>query len=202
MKKALAGVLAVALAGLMVGSAMAQVPNVQVYFDASWTQTQADCPGGAPFAGPPVELYVVMNNWNMNISAVDFSISYPLALLWVADNLPDSEGLSVSIGQSPTGIAVAWANCCPPDGFLPVLALKPLVLWGICDCNNHTVGDPNAMPQALVVGGYGALGKTNPTAVRKEDFVEFNGVGMTSLICPGPIAVQPSTWGQVKALYR
>jgi len=72
--------------------------------------------------------------------------------------------------------------------------LLPFVLWGPCDCNQG--------PQPLVVGGYTPLGKTSPTAVRKEDFAEFQGVGMTSLICAGVIATEPSTWGQVKALYR
>ncbi len=193
MKKALAGVLAVALAGVMAGSAIAQVPNVQVYFDAAHTQTQTQCPGGAPFSGPPVELYVVMNNWNMNITGVDFSISYPPALQWLGDNLPDPL-TSILIGASPTGVAVAYANCCAQDGFQAVEVLRPLVLWGVCDCNQG--------PQPIVVGGYTPLGKTSPSAVRKEDFQEFSGVGMTSLICPGFIATEQSTWGQVKALYR
>jgi hypothetical protein len=193
MKRALAGVLAVVMTGVLAGSAMAQVPNIQVYFDTAHTQTQATCPGGAPFAGPPVELYVVMNNWNMNITGVDFSISYPPSLLWLGDNLPDPE-TQVLIGNSPTGVAIAYANCCYQNGFQSVEVLRPLVLWGNCDCNQP--------PQAVVVGGYTPLGKTQPSAVRKEDFQEFSGVGMTSLICPGAIATEPTTWGQVKALYR
>jgi hypothetical protein len=193
MNKALAGVLAVALAGLVAGSAMAQVPNVQVYFDASWTQTQANCPGGPT---GPFELYVVANNWNMNVSALDFSISYPPALAWIGDIIPDPS-IESSIGFSPTGVIVGWGGCCIPDGFLPILLLKPFVQWGPCDC-----ADLSSNPQAIVVGGYTPLGKTTPTAVRLEDFSEHAGVGMTSLICPGPIAVQSSTWGGVKALYR
>lgn len=193
MKKALAGVLAVALTGVIVGSAIAQVPNVQVYFDPNHTQTQAMCPASPPFAGPPVELYVVMNNWNMNVTGVDFSISYPPAMAWLGDNLPDPL-TSVSIGNSPTGIAIAYANCCAQDGFQAIEVLRPLILWGNCDCNQG--------PQPVVVGGYTPLGKNQPSAVRKEDFAEFSGVGMTSLICPGPIATEQSTWGQVKALYR
>jgi len=193
MKKALAGVLAVALVGVMAGSAMAQVPNVQVYFDPNYTQTQAQCPGTPPFLGLPVELHVVMNIWNMNVTGVDFSISYPPALMWLNDTLPDPLTM-VSIGDSPGGIAIAYANCCDQDGFQPIEVLKPVVLWGVCDCNQP--------PQALVVGGYAPLGKTTPSAIRKEDFVEFSGLGMTSLICPGPIATEQSTWGQVKALYR
>jgi len=188
MKTALAGVLAGALAGLVAGSAMAQVPNVQVYFDPNWTQTQSNCHP----QGPPEELYVVCNNWNMSVSGVDFSISYPPALAWLTDNPPDE--YSAQVGQSPTGVAVAWGDCCPQNGFLPFLALKPLVLWGECDCN---LG-----PYAIAVGGYTPLGKTHPSAVRTGDFVEFSGVGMTSLICPGQIAVESSTWGAVKALYR
>jgi hypothetical protein len=79
MKKALAGVLAVALAGVMAGSAIAQVPNVQVYFDPGFSETQASCPGGPP-GTVLANLYVVMNNWNMNVTGVDFSISYPPSL--------------------------------------------------------------------------------------------------------------------------
>jgi hypothetical protein len=192
MKKALAGVLAVALAGLMAGSAIAQVPNVQVYFDPALTQTQAECPGGPP-GTVLADLFVAMNNWNMNVTGVDFSISYPPQLNWLVDNLPDPDTM-VAIGASPGGIAIAWANCCAQNGFQSILALIPKVLWGPCDCNGG--------PYPLVVGGYTPLGKTQPSAVRKEDFQEFSGLGMTSLICPGPVATEQSTWGQVKALYR
>jgi hypothetical protein len=189
MKKALAGVLAVALIGVIAGSAMAQVPNIQVYFDPNHTQTQTTCGQ----AGTPATLYVVMNNWNMNVTGVDFSIAYPPSLIWAADQLPDPS-TSNSIGTSPTGIAIAYANCCFLNGFLNNEILEPIVIWGPCDCNNG--------PQPLTVGGYAPLGKTQPTAIRKEDFTEFSGLGMTSLICAGAIATEPTTWGQVKALYR
>jgi len=189
MKKALAGVLAVALVGVLTGSAMAQAPNIQVYFDPAHTQTQATC----GTQGSIATLYVVMNNWNMNVTGVDFSINYSSALIWLGDNLPDPL-TQTAIGQSPTGIAIAYANCCYLNGFQSNEVLLPLVLWGPCDCN--------AGPKPVVVGGYTPLGKTQPSAVRKEDFQEFSGIGMTSLICPGVIATEPSTWGQVKALYR
>lgn len=188
MKRALAGVLAVVMTGVLAGSAMAQVPNIQVYFDLSHTQTQRDC---GP-QGTPDSLFVVMNNWNMNVAGVDFSITYPSVMIWLGDNLPDPS-TQVKIGTSPSGIAIAYANCCFQNGFQSVEVLRPLVLWGPCDCSS---------PKSVVVGGYTPLGKTQPTAVRKEDFQEFSGVGMTSLICPGAIATEPTTWGQVKALYR
>jgi hypothetical protein len=189
MKKALAGVLAVALVGVIAGSAMAQVPNVQVYFDPAHTQTQRSC----GVTNSLDSLYVVMNNWNMNVTGVDFSIQFPAAMIYLADNLPDPL-TQQKIGQSPTGIAIAYANCCYLNGFLSNDVLHVLFLWGPCDCN--------AGPKSVIVGGYTPLGKTQPSAVRKEDFAEFSGVGMTSLICPGIIATEPTTWGQVKALYR
>lgn len=188
MNKALAGVLAVALVGVIAGSAMAQVPNIQVYFDPAHTQTQRNC--GQP--GSVDSLFVVMNNWNMNVTGVDFSISYPSVTIWIGDNLPDPS-TQTRIGTSPTGIAIAYANCCFLNGFLSVEVLHPLIVWGPCDCNS---------PKSVVVGGYTPLGKTQPSAIRREDFQEFSGLGMTSLICPGAIATEPSTWGQVKALYR
>ncbi|HET6348067.1 MAG TPA: hypothetical protein VFH88_03195 [Candidatus Krumholzibacteria bacterium] len=193
MRKALAGVLAVALIGVLAGSAMAQVPNIQVYFDAAATQTQTDC----GTANTVANLYVVMNNWNFSITGVDFTIEYPSVLTWLGDNLPDPL-TQVAIGNSPTGIAIAYANCCPLDGFTPALCLIPSVLWGPCDCNTG--------PKAVVVHGYGwgtpSIEKPYPTAIRKDDYAEFTGIGMTSLICPGNVAVQETTWGQVKALYR
>ena len=70
MKKALVAVLGIALLCVFACFAMAQVPNVQVYFDAAHTQTQTYC---GP-SGNLTTLYVVMNNWNMNITGVDFSI--------------------------------------------------------------------------------------------------------------------------------
>jgi hypothetical protein len=190
MKKALAGVLAVALVGVLAGSAMAQVPNIQVYFDLAHTQTQTNC--GDP--GSPTFLYVVMNNWNFNISGVDFSIAYPPSLAYVADQVPDPL-TQIPLGASPGGLAIAYANCCFLDGTQSVEIDRVLAIWTPnCSCSSG--------PQPVVVGGYTPLGKTQPSAVRKEDFTEHAGVGMTSLICAGPIATEPSTWGQVKALYR
>jgi hypothetical protein len=202
MKKALAGVLAASFVGLMAAGAMAQVPNLQVYFDANYTQTQANC----GVAGTVQDMYVVMNNWNMYVLGVDFSIDYPASALFISgETLPAG---SISLGGSNSdsgsgagsgGIAIAWGL--PQNGYSPVLALTVSGIWlGTCDCGNG--------PQALVVRGTHYAqppsngGKTAPSAIRWPDYVELAGVGMTSLICPGPVAVKEQTWGGVKALYR
>ncbi len=190
MKRALIAFLGIALVCVFVCSATAQVPNIQVYFDSEHSQTETACGG----AGTLTTLYVVMNNWNMNITGVDFSVSYPSSLIWLADILPDPS-TSVAIGQSTTGIAIAYANCCYLNGSVSQEVVQVLALWSPwCDCRFG--------PMPVVVGGYTPLGKTQPTAIRKEDFKQFSGIGMTSLTCYVPHAVEPSTWGQVKALYR
>jgi hypothetical protein len=202
MKKVLAGVLVASLVGLMAGAATAQVPNIQCYFNGnvafnSFNGTQlVACE--AP--GTPQNVYVVMNNWNMFVQAVEFSIDYPAALFRTGETAPAN---TLVIGGSPSnggtgGIAIAWNL--PQNGFDPLLALSVQTVWtSSCDCN--------AGPQALVVRGYnysnpGNGGNTDPVAVRWPDYAEFSGVGLTSLVCPGPVSTEETTWGGVKALYR
>ncbi len=189
MKKALVAVLGIALLCVFACFAMAQVPNVQVYFDAAHTQTQKVC---GP-TGSLTTLYVVMNHFNMNVIGVDFSVTHGSSLVWLADVLPNPSS-STSVGQSPTGIAITYAGCCFLNGFLNPEVLQVTMSWASCECGSET--------QPVVVGGYTPLGKTQPSAIRREDLVTFSGVGMTSLIWCAPVATQPSTWGRVKELYR
>ena len=74
MKRALAGVLAIAFVGLMAAGATAQVPFFQVYFDddsnGSYGETQAYC--GAPLASQ--NLYLVLLNANSFVAAVDYQV--------------------------------------------------------------------------------------------------------------------------------
>jgi hypothetical protein len=191
MKKALAGVLAVALAGVIAVSANAQVPNVQVYFDPYYNHTQSDC---MP-PNTPATLYVVANNFNMFVLGVDFMIHYPTVLSWLGDVLPVPFPGSTSLGNSPTGIGVTWAL--PQNGFNPLLVLAPTVLWLGCDCMQAPPGG-----YQILVDGYAPLGKPDPTGVRWPDYQEVPAVGMDARICPGVIATESTTWGGVKALYR
>lgn len=201
MKKALAGVLVASLVGLMAVAATAQVPNIQIYFNGnpafnSFNSTQANC----EFPGNARDLYVVLNNWNMFVQGVEFSIDYPAALFPAGETAPAN---TLTIGSSPSngghgGVAIAWQL--PQNGFVPLLALTAHV-FETADCNC------SGGPYALVVRGYyyGDLdngGNVHPQAVRWPDFAELDGVGMTSLICPGPVATEQTTWGGVKALYR
>lgn len=205
MKKALAGVLVASLVGLMAVAATAQVPNIQVYFNGnvafnSFSDTQADCQS----PGTNQDVYVVMNNWNMFIQAVEFSIDYPAAFFPLGENAPantlvigNSNSMTID-GPGTGGVAIAWNL--PQNGFNQLLALTVHGVWtGSCDCG--------AGPAPVVVKGYnysnpGNGGNLQPVAVRWPDFAEIGGIGLTSLICPGIVATEQTTWGGVKALYR
>ncbi len=197
MKRALAGVLAIAFVGLMAAGAVAQVPFFQVYFDddsnGSYGETQKGCGPVATFQS----LYLVANNANAFVAAVDYLVQLPVsgAMLYIGESRPVVPGGDLAIGATPAnnsieGLAVSYGL--PRNGFAPMLITTLNTMWtGQCDC---------AAPQPLAVGGF--PGKTSPAFVRWPDYVEFSAVGMTSLLCPGPVATESKTWGGVKALYR
>jgi hypothetical protein len=196
MKRALAGVLAIAFVGLMAAGAMAQIPFFQVYFDddsnGSFGETQAQCGTAAQQAN----LYVVALNWNMFVAAVDYQLFLPAALLYQMDTYPITPGGTLNIGNSFTGVALSYGL--PRNGFAPMLLSTVGVIWtGLCANDCALYG-----PQAIVVGPYPEGGKTAPSGVRWPDFAEFSAVGMTSLLCPGPVSTTETTWGGIKALYR
>jgi hypothetical protein len=192
MKRALAGVLAIAFVGLMAAGASAQVPFFQLFFDdnsnGSYGETQkTEC--GSPNSQQP--LYLVLQNANAFVAAVDYQIAFPPALLFLNDQYPVVPGGSLNLGDSQAGNAISYGL--PRNGFEPVLLVTINTLWtGVCDCG--------AGPSPLVVGGY--QGKSTPNFIRWPDYAEFSGVGMTSLLCPGPVAASEATWGGIKALYR
>jgi len=198
MKRALAGVLVAAIVGFSAGGASADaVPYFQVYFDdasnGSYGETQAVCGQ----VGMPVYLYVVARNFESWLAAIEYKIDFPPGLMYVGETLaPPSQGTILSIGNSEVGLTVSTSL--PRNGFGEpgVLISTIFAVWtGECYCQ--------AGPQPIVVGPYPYPNpKTHPSGVRWPDLVEIPAVGMTSLLCPGPVSTQESTWGGIKALYR
>jgi hypothetical protein len=188
MKKALAVVLAMALIGVCTGGAGAQVPFVHVYFDADYNETQSNCLPPGTFSN----LYVAALNLNMWVQAIDFKVTFPAALLYLGENVNVGPN-DLFIGSSPAGLAIAYNL--PQSGFQTILLTTILVQWtGACNCAGA--------PQAIVVVGYEPAINPDPTAVRWPDTTAIDLVGMTSLVCPGPVSTSTTTWGAVKALYR
>jgi hypothetical protein len=188
MKKALAVVLAMLLIGVCTGGALAQVPFVQAYFDADYNDTQSPCKN----PGTSSSLYVAALNLNDLISAVDFKVLFPPALLYAGETV-NAEASDPVIGNAQIGEAIAWQLA--KNGFETLLLTRVFVEWtGDCDCLQG--------PQALRVVGYDDVYSPNPTAVRFFGGAQFECVGMLSLICPGGVSTETTTWGGVKALYR
>lgn len=196
MKRALAGVLVAAIVGFSAGGASADaVPYFQVYFDdasnGSYGETQAVC----GLAGYPVYLYVVARNFESWLSAVEYEIDFPAGIMFVGDQFPPTQGQTLSIGNSDIGLAVSWSL--PRNGFgEPGVLISTIFAVWTADC--YCPG-----PAPIVVGPYPyPVPKTQPEGVRWPDLARLPAVGMTSLLCPGPVATQESTWGGIKALYR
>ncbi len=173
--------------------AFAQVPYIKVYADDTFSSTYH-----CGTQGVLHEFIVVLHNVPDVVSAVDFTIQYPPTMTWIGDQLPDARYVSkevITIGSSPTGIAVAWHNCCmqaaPPGE--PLVVLRPLIMW---------TGNCNFGCDTIEVSGYAPLGKQKPSYVRASDFTEHDALGMFTANDYCGVAVEPTTWGRVKALYR
>lgn len=170
-------------------SASAQVPYVQAYFDELHTVTVLDqCP-----TEPIGRLYIVAHNWGIFMSAIEYQIVYPPQITFLGDFI-DEENI-LSIGQSPTGIALAWKNI-PGLAFESLRLQEVSVAYTCTACNDQDI--------TITVVKHPASDPTQPNyLVRAVDFwlSEFWGVGMASVICP-TVPVEEATWGGIKALYR
>lgn len=191
MKRVLAVAVALALVGLVAHNANAQIPNVVVYFDAQYyTQTQIDCQGDMVTQN----WYIVANNLNTRIKAIEYAVQYPLAATHLADiDVPGA----ISFGTTDTGVATGYGST--PDGFLdafqPALLMTVLVQWHCDTC----LDPPGYSDQAVVVVPHLVTGFLR--AVRWPDDFLMPLVGMTSIICPEVVPVEETSWGQLKALY-
>ena len=181
--------LATIFVGLTAFRAYAQIPNVQWFFDANLTQTAFDCDGTTNQFG-----YIVAVNFNAFISAVEYKMDYPPTgdLIWRID-IPVNPN-QLNIGNTSVGVASAWSL--PLDCFQPTVIMQVLYDWSGCN-NCNPAANTN---QPIVAGPNPSSGRLR--FVRFPDNAEFDAIGMLSLVCPGTIPVEETTWGQVKALYE
>jgi hypothetical protein len=183
----LAVVLALALGAIMVGASSAQVPFFGVYFD-QWSSKEAlpppPCGNSCPGFGVPGYLWISLVNANMFVSGVEFAVSYPPEIMWLAD----TNTQPVVVGATPTGFSMAWAL--PQNGFFNIPVCKVVFVWNCDRCLRANI------PIVVVTHpSTGALGFT--------DFPQYNyrpAVGLTSLVC-ACVPAEETTWGQVKSLY-
>jgi hypothetical protein len=195
MKSVLAVVLAVALVGLGAHGASAQVPYVQAYFSVDPYTTAAGCPA-APLGTVFQDLYVVTHNYNNFLIAIEYGLSLPAELFYLGFSPPQPEDLVIG-DPLTTGVAVSWGL--PRNGFEPLLVGVVHTLWMCmstidppsCGANNAPVVVlPNQQSGNLTAVTWPVIGP------------DASGIGMTSLICPEPVAAEQTSWGQIKALYE
>ena len=190
MKKSLVVVVVLAI-GMFAAVSNAQIPNVGVYFDNTFTQMSAPCPTDPP-GTVFQQLYVVANNLNMWVAAIEYKIEYPVSMAWDADIITSDQ---LRIGNSVVGIGITWPI--PANGFGTLLCQKILIEWL---CQSDVDGDCGlANDNVLVVVAYPSSGKIR--ALQWPDNAETIGTGLTSVICPQTIPVEETTWGGIKALY-
>lgn len=206
MKKTLVVVVAIAI-GLCASVSSAQIPNVVVYFDNTYTQQSALCPQ-VPAGTVFDELYVVANNFNMWMSAIEYTVELPPSLMFLGDII--DEDTQLKIGSAVTGIGISWPL--PANAFGALRCQKLSVLWQCQNLGGLGGPPPDTAPQCVLADG--VTGFTDHTinvlpypssglvrAVRWPDNVVVVGVGLTSVICGSTIPVEETTWGGIKALY-
>lgn len=195
MKKVLAVVIAVAFISIGAVNSNAQVPNIQIYFDDLLQETQAYCEDH--FVGEVDQLYVVMNNFNMFVSTVEFAVDMSGVagyLLYLGDvHLPGSLFLGNSVLGAPPGVTITYPL--PQNGFAPFICMKIEVLWQCDACPQPPVG--NFPITVIPHQGTGLI-----QAIEWQTFRQVQGVGMFSLVCPVGVSTEETSWGKVKALYN
>jgi hypothetical protein len=187
MKKVLAVVLAAALLGVSSFGVSAQVPNVQAYFDANLTETSRDCQG----VGVLQDVFIVANNFNMFLSAIEYGVDYSGAAAELI-YLGEISAAPLALGTTPIGVAQSWNL--PQNAFGPLVVMKVIMQWNCDACQLPAQNAPIVVVPHQVSGFL--------RGVRWPDQLLVTGLGMTSVVCAGPVPVQETTWGQIKSLYN
>jgi hypothetical protein len=161
--------------------------NLTVYFDHNHTEPGKNCPT-APAGTVLDSLYVVANNFNMWMNAIEYKIEYPLQMMFLGDMFPSDR---LTIGSSQAGVGVSWPL--PANAFDALLVQKVRILWLCQGCGPEDYNIPiRVLPYP---------GQPTVRAVRWPDLVVVPAAGMTSLICP-LVPVEETTWGDIKSLFR
>jgi hypothetical protein len=187
MKKALL-TFAIVFTIAITGSALAQTPNISVYFDENLQEGSANCPPDPPMSVTDT-LYVVGHYFNMWLASCEFAINFPSQIYYLSD-IYDTD---LHIGNAAMGVGLVWSP--PKNAFDDVLLLRVSFAWNCNDC----VGVPGDGYPIEVIPTPAPQNQLR--AVRWPDSFEINPVGMVSLVCP-QVPVEDSSWGQIKALYN
>jgi len=166
----------------------ALVGRISLYSDA--TSTECTLADSEPRFG---DVFVVHNIGPIagNAYLVRFRLSASAGFTgsWVQDFVP--AGMS-AIGTSPNGIAISYQAC--RTGDIPILRVTYQLFGTSSPCS------------FLQAGAYPGTDFIETMDCSFDSYPVEGGALVVnsneSCPCQGPVAVQPTTWGQVKALYR
>jgi hypothetical protein len=142
--------------------------------------------------GPGVKLYYVVHVLTTGASASQYMAKVPACMTGTgAMYLADTNPFPVTLGNSQTGVAVAYGGCRVGPINTQIIQVFGMGLTPPC-CRWYVVGDPVVSPQVQV---------------SDCNFVVWPATGGQGVInpdgsCQCSIPTQDTTWGQVKALYE
>ncbi|UCG50431.1 MAG: hypothetical protein JSW58_09455 [Candidatus Latescibacterota bacterium] len=129
-------------------------------------------------------LCVYAYNFSDLLAGFEFAISYPPAVIWVADIVT----ADVVQGTTPTGISIGYGM----PVVTPFLMMRVLVMWNCDNC------EPPFLDNPIIVIPHPITSRL--AAVRWLDGFWISAIGMTTMIC-STLPAEETTWGKVKALY-
>ncbi len=181
MKRTLAiALLAVAFAA---SASVAQQGSIGIFADVAGTNCNL------PDPGPGLTQYYIVHVHTTGSTASQFSAPKPAC--FTATYLSDTNMFAVTIGNSQTGTSVGYGSCAV--GARHVMTINYFTNGQTPPCCYYPVlPDPYAVPLAILTADCSNQLRT--------------ATGGTGIIKSGPscqcgVAVEESTWGQVKALY-
>jgi hypothetical protein len=188
MKKALV----VTLGLLCISSlAFAQAGSLGLFVDSGGT----DCDAAHPASGGYFSLYVY-HLWSPGATAARFMVdhsSWGCDLVHFADQCPMGTPL---VGNSDTGVAVTYGMCMASPAHILTIVYQGGTTTGSDCCLVQVVGDPALSPPIVQIADC-----DDP-----PQLFEATGGGVILNPIPGvcecSVATQPTSWGQIKALYR
>ena len=153
-----------------------------LYADAQGTSCALSDAGG-----PGMRTVFVVLNGPTSVSSCRFAAPIPscFAATWLGDDTPYT-----SIGESPVDVSVAFGACLAP----------PIHVMSIYYLSNGTTQGCCSFPT-----GYTARLAVTDCSFVELDVRNFPVLGISADgSCPscGPVAIRPTTWGALKALYR
>ena len=196
MKTSLALILMVSLAGVAAAQVASGPDRIGIYADLAATQTVVQHEPGTPF-----EIYLILTNPSGAGGVIGWEASLAVpdnAAIW-GYNVPGTNWLGFT---QPSDLMMAYSAAENlPDSGGPILRLMTFIIWLL---------DDEPAQFTLGPGSCDSAGTGRPAYIHAADLGDVISLtpypdGEDSVaFCfnPIPTAVEPSTWGEVKSLYR